>query len=257
MSESEQGTLATPVAPETVVTATPTSEAVPPEATPDAPKTFTQEELDAIIGKRLAKEQRKWEREQAAKAAKAAPPPPSDGSLKPDQFETPEAYAEALAEHKALELLDKRERARQEAELIRTHLEREEDARERYDDYEQVAYNPALPITRAMAEAIRASDVGPDLAYHLGTNPKEAERIARLSDFLQAKEIGRLEAKLASDPPKKRTSNAPAPIAPVTARGGSEKTYDTTDPRSIGTMSTSEWIAAERARQIKKLQGHR
>ena len=27
-------------------------------------KTFTQEELDAIVGKRLAREQRKWEREQ-------------------------------------------------------------------------------------------------------------------------------------------------------------------------------------------------
>ena len=35
----------------------------------EAPKTFTQEELDAIVGKRLAREQRKWEREQAQRLA--------------------------------------------------------------------------------------------------------------------------------------------------------------------------------------------
>jgi hypothetical protein len=29
---------------------------------------------------------------------------------------------------------------------------------------------------------------------------------------------------------------------------------DTTDPRSIKSMTTSQWIEAERARQIKKLQ---
>ena len=35
----------------------------------EASKTFTQEELDAIVGKRLAREQRKWEREQAQRLA--------------------------------------------------------------------------------------------------------------------------------------------------------------------------------------------
>ena len=34
----------------------------------EASKSFSQEELDAIVGKRLAREQRKWEREQAQRA---------------------------------------------------------------------------------------------------------------------------------------------------------------------------------------------
>ncbi len=244
-------------APEPVVTATPSSEAAPPEATPEAaPKTFTQEELDAAIGKRLAREQRKWEREQAAKAVQA-PPQPEDASPRSDQFETPEAYAEALAERRAYELIDQRERQRQQVEATEAYAERAEQAREKYDDFDQVVQNPQLPITLEMAEVIRASDMGPDLAYHLGTNPKEAQRIARLSPFLQAKELGRIEAKLAASPPTKKTSTAPAPIAPVTARGGSDKSFDTTDPRSVGAMSTSEWIARERERQIKKMQGGR
>ncbi len=105
-----------------------------------------------------------------------------------------------------------------------------------------------------MAETIQASDVGPDVAYYLGSNPKEADRISRLSPFLQAKEIGKIEAKLATDPPVKKTTAAPQPITPVSARTTGSPAYDTTDPRSIKQMSTSQWIEAERQRQIKKLQ---
>jgi hypothetical protein len=74
---------------------------------------------------------------------------------------------------------------------------------------------------------------------------------------MQAKEIGRIEAKLAADPPVKKTSTAPAPIAPVTARSTSAPAYDTTDPRSVKSMSTSEWIEADRLRQIKKWEASR
>jgi hypothetical protein len=75
--------------------------------------------------------------------------------------------------------------------------------------------------------------VGPDIAYYLGSNPKEAERISRLSALMQAKEIGKIESKLADNPPVKKSSNAPAPIAPVTARSSSgSPAYENTDPRS-------------------------
>jgi hypothetical protein len=103
-----------------------------------------------------------------------------------------------------------------------------------------------------MAETIRSSDIGPELAYYLGTNPKDAERISRLAPLAQAKEIGKIEAKLASDPPMKRTTSAPAPISPVTARSTGSQAYDTTDPRSTKTMTDSQWIEAERLRQRKK-----
>jgi len=225
----------------------------------EASKTFSQEELDAIVGKRLAREQRKWEREQAqrlemAQAQKAAATP---SDLNADQFNTYEDYAEALAERKAEELLAKRETAKQQQALLANYHDREESARDRYDDFEQVAYNPNLSITEIMAQSIQASDIGPDVLYWLGSNPKEADRIARLSPILQAKEIGKLEAGMASSPPVRKTSTAPAPIAPVTARASSAPAYDTTDPRSTKTMSTSEWIEAERMRQIKKYEAQR
>ena len=232
---------------ESEATAAPIAETTRPEdQTTETPKSFTQEELDAIVGKRLAREQRKWEREQAQRVAPTAPselPPP-------DQFDSVETYAKAYAE----QMLREREVQKQRSEYVEAYHDREEDARGKYDDFEQVAYNPNLRITTVMAETIQTSDVGPDVAYYLGSNPKEADRISRLSPILQAKEIGKIEATLVSNPPVKKSSSAPTPISPVTARSSGTSTYDTTDPRSIKTMTTSEWIAADRARQVKKLE---
>lgn len=252
MSEEVREVLAEQPAPEQAVTATPVSDVSAPEAVDDQSgakpetKTFTQEELDAAIGKRLAREQRKWERDHR-------PAPATVDLPQQDQFESVEAYAEALATKK----VEARDQQRQQTEILESYHEKEEEARDKYDDFEQVAYNPNIRITTVMAQTIQASDTGPDVAYYLGSNPKEADRISRLTPILQAKEIGRIEAKLASDPPVKKTSNAPAPITPVTARGVGSPTFDTTDPRSIKSMSTSEWIEADRQRQMKKLEAQR
>ena len=256
MTEEVQNLAEVDSAPATEVTATPeTVENAPVVADEQKEsRVFTQEELDAAIGKRLAREQRKWEREQTQRQAEAqtlrAPAyiPPVD------QFESPEAYADALAYKKAEELIAQRDQARQQSEILETYHEKEEEARSKYDDFEQVAYNPKLPITTVMAQSIQGSDVGPEVAYYLGANPKEADRISRLAPILQAKEIGRIEAKMANDPPVKKTTSAPAPISPVTARSSGSPAYDTTDPRSTKTMTDSQWIEAERARQMKKLQ---
>jgi hypothetical protein len=253
MNENE---LAGAPAPEQAPTAEPVAATdTPPEPTPtEASKTFTQEELDAIVGKRLAREQRKWEREQAQKAK--SQPVPSE-PLKADDFADTQTYADALAERKAQELLAKRDAEAERQATLDAYHDREEEARNKYDDFEQVAYNPKLPVTETMAQTIQASDNGPDVIYYLGSNPKEAERIARLSPLLQAREIGKIEAKLGDNPPAKKTSTAPAPIAPVTARTSGAPAYDTTDPRSVKAMSTSDWIEAERLRQIKKYEAQR
>ena len=239
-----------PAPAEPQVTATESAEAAP--QTPEATKTFTQEELDAIVAKRLAREQRKWERQQ--RPQQQTPETPKE--LPPaEQFESVEAYAQALAEQKAQKLLQQRDIERQQAELLETYAEREEQARDKYDDFEAVAYNPNLRITTVMAQTIQASEIGPDLAYYLGSHPKEADRIARLSPILQAKEIGKIEAKIATNPlPVKKPSSAPAPITPVTSRSAGSPAYDTTDPRSVKSMDTSAWIEAERQRQIRKWQ---
>lgn len=251
-------------APEQVETASPATDVSSPEVAEESQeqksgKVFSQEEVDALIGKRLAREQRKWEREQQRRAAETQTVTSAPSTELPpvDQFESPEAYAQALAYQKAEELIAQREQARQQAALLESYHEKEEHARDKYEDFEQVAYNPNLRITDVMAQTIQASDIGPDLAYYLGSNPKEADRISRLSPYLQAKEIGKIEVKLSDNPPAKKTTSAPAPIAPVTARSTGGTAYDTTDPRSTKNMSVSEWIEAERQRQIRKFEAQR
>jgi len=253
MNENE---LAGAPAPEQAPTAEPVAASdTPPEPeTEGAAKSFTQEEVDAIFSKRLAKAQRKWDREQAQKAK--SQPVPSE-PLKADDFADTQTYADALAERKAQELLARRDAEAERAATLDAYHDREEEARTKYDDFEQVAYNPKLPVTETMAQTIQATENGPDVIYYLGSNPKEAERIARLSPLLQAREIGKIEAKHGDNPPAKKTSTAPAPIAPVTARTSGAPAYDTTDPRSVKAMSTSDWIEAERARQIKKYEAQR
>ena len=249
MTEEVQNLAEVDSAPAPEVTATPETVENTPEVADESKeqaaeeKKYSQAEIDAMIGKRLAREQRKWEREQAQRAAETQTlQAPLDGS------------DETAVLQKAEQIIAQREAAKQQAALLESYHDREESAREKYDDFEQVAYNPRVPITEVMAETIRASDVGPDVAYYLGANVKEAERIARLSPILQAKEIGKIEAKLSDNPPVKKTTSAPAPISPVTARTTGAPSHDTTDPRSIKSMTASQWIEAERARQIKKWQ---
>jgi hypothetical protein len=255
MTEEVQNLAEVDSAPTKDVTATPEVAVSSPEVAENQPaKTFSQEELDAAIGKRLAREQRKWEREQAARQTVPVAPKEMPSI---DNFESTDAYAEALALKKAEELLAQRDRQKEQAEIVEAYSEREEKARDKYDDFEDVVYNPKLRITDVMAETIQYSDLGPDLAYWLGSNPKEAERIARLSPIMQAREIGKIEVRLSDNPPVKKTTSAPTPISPVTARSSGSPSHDTTDPRSIKTMSTSDWIEAERNRQIRKYEAQR
>ena len=244
-------------APDTTAVPAPDS-ATQPVDLPDTPpaKTFTQEELDAAIGKRLAREQRKWERDQRTRATAPQPVIPVTPPKVEDYADVP-AYAEAVAETKAAELLNRRQAEADNAQLRESYEDRAESAREKYDDFEQVAYNPAVPVTAVMAEAVMADELGPEILYHLGSNPSEASRIANLSPARQALEIGKLSAKLAASPPAKTTSTAPAPITPVAARTGVAKVSDTTDPRSTKTMTDAEWIEAEQARDRKRLEAQR
>jgi hypothetical protein len=161
------------------------------------------------------------------------------------EFESEDAYRAAV--------IEQHEEAKRAAQANVAYRERVEKASEKYEDFEQVAYNQNLPISTVMGEAIVASDVGPEVAYYLGLNPAEAERIYRLPPLLQAKEIGRLEAKVAAEPPTRKVTNAPEPITPGKPRGATAPVVDTTDPRAVKTLSMDEWGAAEERRLAKKL----
>ena len=216
-------------APET--TAVAEGDAVSPEA--PAPKTFTQEELDAVLGKRLAIEKRKYDR------MIAAANPPKVVEVKPfDQYESPEAYAKDVADA-AIAGAKVHEAHTAETSTFAAAVEK---AVEKYPDFEDVAFTHPF-MTDDMAKVIRVSPVSTELAYHLGKNLEEAERISSLSPVQQIRELVKLEAKLEAVPAKVAVSKAPAPIKPV---GGGGATKDTAD---LSKASMDEY------REARKKQG--
>lgn len=99
-----------------------------------------------------------------------------------------------------------------------------DESREKYDDFDEVVTAPDVQITKDMVKALADSDNPGDVAYYLGKHKDEASRIAGLSPLAQAREIGKLEAKVANmKPPGKKTTQAPDPIEPVRGSDSSSK----------------------------------
>lgn len=106
-------------------------------------------------------------------------------------------------------------------------------AKARMPDFEQVAFS--APISDAVADLVMSSDMAADVAYHLGKNHDEARRISQLSQVDAARELGRLEAKLSTPPPKPKTTKAPPPIEPVQGGAGN------VDPAKMDFATYEAW----------------
>ncbi len=270
-----------PAAPDAGATAAPAEAPVSGEEKPvEAPKeskTFSQEDLDRIVAKEKAKERRKWEREHAQQSppAQAAPTQQDDAPKVPllSEYTSEDAYYKAIGEY-ADKVTDYKKTVEAKAQEKQKHQEyihgvesRYEDAvdsaTEKYPDFKD-AFKAlgSLPISDEVAldmrETIALSGKADDLLYHLGKNTEEAMRIAKLPAKARALEIGKLEAALIAKPPEKKLSAAPAPIEPVTPRGGAH-VVDMSDAKSIQKLGGhSSWIEARNAEQRKALeQRHR
>lgn len=239
-----------PISTETATDATPNPEQATQEAA-QPQRTFNQDEVDKIVQKRVAKEKRHVERaaaaerelellrEQIARQQQAERPQPQ-GKPTPDQFQDYESYIDALSDWKVDQKLGALRAESEQAQQARIRAERAEAARtrlmsgaDRFEDFDAVVNNPALPITQAMADAIVESDMGSDIAYFLGTNLAEAQQISRLSPVAQIRAIAALETRLKAPP---KPTEAPEPITPASAKAKSDKTPSEMTPKEF-----AEW----------------
>ena len=108
---------------------------------------------------------------------------------------------------------------------------------------EKVLQNPLLPISPAMAEVIRESDVGPQVALWLANNADKAAEIARLSATQAARELGRIEARIevekAKPVVKPVVSQAPPP--PPKLEAAEPDARIELDSPEAETLSDAEW----------------
>lgn len=213
-------------------------------------KTFTQAEVDALVQKRLLKEERRVHRRieqqmREAQQQQVRQQPPDRQAFQDDEAYF-RAQIEHLAEQKATEKLAERQ-ARQEAERrSESFLQKSDKASERYPDFQAVVNNPSLPVSEAMAEFIVDSDQGAEVAYFLGKNPGKAYEISQLSPVRAARELAKIEADLAARP-QARVSRAPEPITPVGSRGRASSSSLPSDDDDIAT-----WMRKEQARMRQR-----
>lgn len=191
------------------------------------------------------------EREAAALREQAQAKAKDGGESEPklDQFDDYAEYVRAVSRWEARqatvaaqnEAMEARQRAAAEERKARITAEyqaKADLAREKFSDFDAVAYRQDVPVSQTMVEAIMESDLGAELQYFWGQNPDEAARIAVMSPQAALLAIGRLEARIASQPAPSKVTKAPDPISPVAARA--------TAPKSLDEMTDEEYVAFRR-----------
>lgn len=202
--------------------------------------------------RRAEEAERKLKQDKGKEGGKAEPETQSEDEPDPSEFDTYDEYLDALSDWKAdskskpTKKDDDKDAAADEDNGKKTEqdndpefteaLEDVQDAftesRTKYDDFDAlVVEQKDLQISREMVIAMAESDDPGEIAYHLGKNKEEAARIAKLSPIAQAREIGKLEAKLAAKPrqPSKKTTEAPDPIDPVKGNDSTKKSMKDMD----------------------------
>ena len=169
---------------------------------------LTREKYDAMRKAEEARREAEYWRQQAT-APRQQPPAEAKPSI--NDFQTFEEYSEALAEWKfdqkirqvkAAEYAEQQERtvAEKTTQQAKVWEEREAQARQEIDDYDEVVIpllsDPQILYHPGIGEALAASEIGPRILHYLGTNLPEAMAIAQMSPPAAAKAIGRIEAKL-------------------------------------------------------------
>lgn len=152
-----------------------------------------------------------------------------------DQSQIRRLEAEAKARHE--EIQQYRAQAAAEAEV--SWNEQVAEARTKYPDFEALVLdrrNPDPPhITAEMAEVLKVSEHGADVAYHLAKNPDLSDQIAAMPPLAAARALGLLEAELSAPKPKP-VSAAPDPIAPVKGKATPQQ-----DPSKMTAAEFAKW----------------
>ena len=161
-----------------------------------------------------------------------------------DHFESIEEYVEAVTDWKLRQAearLIEQDQLTQAKSSFQTQVEQFQakvvEFKKTYDDFDEVVDDASdVILTPGLQESILSSDLGPQVMYELASNKQELLRINQLSPLAQAREIGKLEAKITSKlqepspkPQLKTTTKAPPPPKPLsgkTDKGTKKSIYD-------------------------------
>jgi len=219
-----------------------------------------KEEYSKRVQKRIAKET--WEKNELKRRIEAleselqnAKTPQiktlQNGAPDPEQFPAGKYdpdYHEAIAEYKAQIAIDNYKKSvsnkQKEQEIANLAVE----AQKSYGDYDEAISDfrdHQLSSVPAFNDLIMDSDNPIELAYYLGKNTDDLDKLSNMSLAQAARYIGKIEAQINTSnktPPKAQISNAPAPLEPLKAAASKQ----TKDPEK---MTMSEYAAYRKSQK--------
>lgn len=183
--------------------------------------------------------------------ASLMPPNPEDyvgGQFDPRYMQDMMNYTRESAKAEAIEAVKREQQEVTQRQAVMEQQQRletaEAAARAKYQDYdfviESITSDPRLAQNATIRQALLGLDNGPEIAYTLGKNLDVAYEIANMNPI----QAGMRLAEIINRAPR-RTSNAPTPIKPITATGGTPG-----NRKDYSEMSTAEYIAARNAEEL-------
>jgi hypothetical protein len=180
---------------------------------------------------------------------------------KPADFADYDKYVEALADHRASRKIAEWESANEQKRADEAQQSEMADLHSKLDagygkfaDFGEVAFDrTASHITPMVVEILKTCDTPADTLYYLAKNRVEGVAISRMTPIKAAREIAKIEAKLANGqvpspapPIQRKTTNAPPPINPLSGgTGGIEK-----DPSKMTQKEFEQWSLSKGGRRF-------
>lgn len=179
-----------------------------------------------------------------AKAAEANQPPVRAN------YESEEAYIDALTDHKVDQKMAQREQKQAQVQAQTSAAEswqqRLDKARTEIEGFDSVMENADAPVAGHVAELIMEHDHGPKVMHHLAQHPEQLDKINSMSPAKAAFEIGRLASQFdvsaSSSKPAaaEQVSKAPPPAARSVGSGRSTET-------ALGDLPMEDYIAKRKS----------
>lgn len=201
-------------------------------------KMAMQKRIDRQTAASKALQERTRQLEQELESLKANAPK-ADDAPKQEDFDNYDDYEKALVEHRAKKIADERIAQAKEQELKETQERRAAEIRRDFDnkeqafrtstpDYDSVAKEAVETMTELataghnisiMRDLVMQFDNPPEMIYQLGKDTSLIEELVGMQPLQAMRELVKLEIALKSAV-KTETQQAPAPIKPVSGKGG-------------------------------------
>lgn len=227
----------------------PAQESAAPESDDEGGKPRSEKRIAQLTARaRRAERKAEYLESQLYKGQRQAPAEPEPETPEPEP--TPPAVKdfdgdlERFAEAQTQYVKDLRAYDRKQAELAQERQQRqaEQDRRraemseaeqrqvsmlergmDSHEDYEDVVFDPSLPISNEMLEAASDLENGEEVLYRLGQNPAEAARISKLTGRKVVIEMTKLASAPGETPKPRKGAGTPPPTPPNPARGKGDR----------------------------------